>query len=279
MTSNKITISLTRYNEPNWLVWQALQSLACQQHVQAEVLFLDQSQDREIEKKLEKLNTKNVCFKHINIKAESLSFARNYAIKAALSNYILFIDCDAIADKNWAFHLSECLTNRAGAIVGGKILPKWHSTPLAITKAGIVREQYSLLDLGNHEIEARKIVGAGFGINRKLLDDEAYFNANLGRRRGLLLGGEETDLCERALERGLRVYYNGNSVVHHQILAERICYKWIFRRIYYSGVGRGLRKGPPKPTHKTGLWDYIVLPIILPWYAAGYLHGRLAGSI
>lgn len=273
----KITVSVTRYDEPNWLLWQALESLSRQERVEAEVLVLDQIFDNETQHLTTRLSNPNIQFKYINIPKKSLSFARNYTLRNASHDMILFIDCDAIAEVNWAFHLSESLSEKGVAIVAGRILPQWHKKPLLISKSRVVREQYSLLDLGESEIEAYKVVGAGFGLNRKLLGVEAYFDENLGRQKGMLLGGEETDLCERALRSGLSIRYNPYAVVHHQVLPERISYRWILKRIYCAGVSRALRGGRPSPTHAVGLWDFLVGPIILPWYVTGYVRGRFFG--
>jgi glycosyltransferase involved in cell wall biosynthesis len=227
-----------------------------------------------IKDRIEGLSNENVHFSYVKIPAKSLSFARNYAIKRSLNDYLLFIDCDAKADEHWAHQLWESLLGDNVAIVGGKILPIWHKTPLALTAAKSVREQYSLFDIGDSLKEFPKVVGANFGLNIRILGNQAYFDENLGRRKGILLGGEETDLCDRALALGLDICYNGKAVVHHQILPERISYRWIFKRIYFAGVGRALKKGLPKPTHKMEIWDYVIIPIILPFYAAGYLQGK-----
>lgn len=274
MTSEPLTITLTRYNEPNWLLWETLESLSHQQDVQAEVLFLDQIEDVETQNYVKKLSSEAIHFDYRTIPAKSLSFARNFAIKHAANDRILFIDSDAIADPSWAFEMGRSLSQNNVAVAGGRIKPKWHKPPLAIARAQVVWEQYSLLDLGEHEIPFHKAVGASFGINRSVLGETAYFDENLGRKGGNLMGGEDTELCDRAAERNLAIMYNGRAVVHHQILPERIRYRWILKRIYFAGLGRAAKGGRPSPTHKSRLMDYLVLPIILPWYAAGYLRGR-----
>lgn len=43
--SSSITISLTRHREPDWLVRDALVSLAAQRSVAGRVLFVDQARD------------------------------------------------------------------------------------------------------------------------------------------------------------------------------------------------------------------------------------------
>ena len=268
-----VTIAVTRHKEPNWLLWETLDSLAQQTRISAEVILLDQMSDPETERRLNDLSGKSVRFRYSEIPDKSLSYARNCAVKSARSDFVLFIDCDAIADEHWASEMRRALNEDGVAVVGGRIVPKWHSEPPLIAKARVVREQFSLFDKGEADADVRKVVGAGFGINRRLLGTEAYFDEKLGRRDGNLLGGEETDLCERALKIGLRVRYNGKAVVIHQVLPERTTYRWILKRLYYAGVSRALRGGKPDPTHGLGAWDYVALPIVLPIYCLGYLRG------
>ena len=51
-----ITITLTRYKEPNWLVNQTLDSLANQNNIKATILFLDQFENIQIKKYCTKLS-------------------------------------------------------------------------------------------------------------------------------------------------------------------------------------------------------------------------------
>ncbi|HHH47078.1 MAG TPA: glycosyltransferase [Thiotrichales bacterium] len=270
----EVTITLTRYNEPDWLVLQTLESLAEQAKVRGEVLFLDQSETSSID--IDCLNSRNetLTFRHLIIPARSLSYARNEAIRLAGHDIILYIDSDAIADPLWAHHLASALQQSGAAIAGGKIILKWHKKPIWLAKARVVREQYSCLDLGDRLVESDKVVGASFGIHRGILSDEAYFDERLGRRNGKLISGEETDLCDRARDNGHRIVYEGRSIVQHQVLPERITYSWVMRRMFHAGVNRAVRGGNPSPTHPPNLWDYAVLPVILPSYAAGYVYGK-----
>ncbi len=269
------TITLTRYNEPNWLVEETLNSLAGQKGLTATVLFLDQMDDSEIASKLDVLSKPTVAFKYERIPARSLSFARNYAIQTAPDDVILFIDSDAVADPFWASRLASHLYSGAAAVVGGRILPLWHKAPPFICRSRVVLEQFSLLDLGEDCIPVRKIVGASFGLNRAAIKDQAYFDETLGRRQGKLLGGEETDLCERVRRADLPVLYDGAAVVRHQILPERARYRWIWKRLYFAGLCRAIKCGAPGPSHSVGRWDYLLLPIILPPYLLGYAYGKL----
>lgn len=268
----KVTIAVTRYDEPNWLVREALESLARQDDVTAEVLFLDQRHDPDFWRDVERLTCDHVRFVASPIAARSLSFARNHAISAAACDLVLYMDCDAVADPRWAAELAGALRQEGVGIVGSRIVPRWSRPPLLIARAWIAWEQYALLDFGPGIREVSKVVGAGFGIDRRALADQAYFREDLGRREGRLHCGEDTDICNRAVEKGLSVLYNGDSMVEHQIQPERIRYRWILKRLFYAGANRAVLGGPPGATHALSTWDYLFLPAMALPYAAGFAH-------
>ena len=74
---------------------------------------------------------------------------------------------------------------------------------------------------------------------------------------------------------GLKTIYNGAVVVEHQVLPDRISYRWLMRRFYYSGVGRALTKGAMRPS-TTGrvFMDYVAYIFSLPALLLGYWRGR-----
>ncbi len=274
MNIERLTLTLTRYNEPDWLVDDSLTSLAKQCDVQAEVLVLDQTPSRSMSERCAALSSDMISFRYIEIPKKSLSFARNEAIRLAQHDRLLYIDADAIAEPGWAHTLSTALSESGVAVVGSRIRPQWCGTPLLVCRSRLVMEQYSIYDLGPGRQEADRVVGAGFGIDRKRLGPEAYFDEGLGRAEGNLAVGEETDLCRRARRRGLRILYEGSVSVIHQVLPERLNYQWLWRRLYFAGINRARSGGQPKSSVPLGFWDYIALPIVLPSYLLGYLRER-----
>ena len=279
MTSAPVTIALTRYEEPSWLLDAALASLSAQQHVVAQVLVLDQSYDAAAERRCRALTSRCVSFHYTTIPPVGLSWARNHGIRRSETDILLFIDPDAVAEPTWAMELAATLSEPKVAVAGARILGAWHGRSPLLARANVVRDQYSLLDLGEEARPARKVVGTGFGIHRGRLGALAYFDETLGRRPGEPVGGEETDLCDRARRAGLRVYYNGRAVVHHQIVGERIALGWILRRLYYAGVTRARRGHWPQPTHRPAVADYVVAPLTLPAYVTGFAVGKLGAMV
>lgn len=270
----RTTIALTRHSEPNELVFGTLQALARQKDIEARILFLDQQPDAETAALCRSLGSDRIRFAYRRQKACGLSHARNVAIEDCDTPTLLFIDADAIAEPDWARELTRTLLQEKAGVAGGRIVLQWHRPPLLITRARIVAEQYSMLDHGAGMMEVPGIVGAGFGMNLAHLGSAARFDERLGRQGGGLLGGEESDLCRRVLAAGFSILYQGRALVYHQVPGERVRYRWIFRRLFYSGVTRALRGGGPSPKHRLAVWDVVFMPVVLVPYMLGYLKGR-----
>ncbi|MDZ7832283.1 MAG: glycosyltransferase [Desulfobacterales bacterium] len=276
--TEKTTIALTRYGEANSLVGQALESLAIQKGVKADVFFLDQQEAPELEKLCKQLSNNNIAFHYIRIPSVCVSYARNQAIKLCETNIILFIDADAIAHKNWAYYLSDTLINHGAAVAGGKIIPKFHKKPSFLVKSNLVRDQYSLMHLGEGIHDISKVVATSMGLHIQKMGPEAYFNENMGRRDGNLAGGADIDVCERAIRNNLRVLYNSKAVVTHQVLEERLTFKWLFKRFYWGGKAKAQKVGRLQrtPTNPKNAWDYIAMPLFLIPFMAGFFEYKFS---
>lgn len=273
----EVTITLTRYAEPNWLFLETLTSLSQQANISAHVLVLDQQDNEEVRSFCVNNSSSAIVLDYHVIPAKSLSFARNEAIRMCQTVLLLYIDTDAVADPNWAYELFVAMRQNKAAIAGGKIIPKWHKKPGLLQRSQVVLDQYSMLDLGDDTINVKKVIGANFAINKAKLAKLAYFDEGLGRQNGKLLGGEETKLCTDAREKGLSVIYVGKAAVYHQVMPERVNFKWISKRMYYGGYSRALRGGKPEPSNGDGLagWDYVALIFLLPFYAFGFIRAKM----
>ncbi len=274
---NKITIVITRYNETDDLVNPCLIAVSKQRDIQAIVYFLDQKQDKKIKSLCKKLSNKNIQLIYKNIPVKSLSYARNIGIKLSKTDIVLFTDADAIPNTNWATSLAQIFNSKKRiAIVGGKSIAKWLIKPKWYHKSNILMDAYSILDKGNKTKETDTIVGVNFGLNKNLLKKEAFFDEDLGRRPGSLLGGEESDLCKRTIKKGFKVFYNGESIVQHQVQKDRMNLSWVLKRAYYWGYGRAMLGGAPRIyATQRNFYDKLVLLIIFPAYVVGFFIGKI----
>lgn len=271
----RITIAFTRYAEPDWLVHETIDSLSRQQRVHADILFLDQQDDPEMRAYHEGQSTERLNFEYFVIPAIGSSYARNQGLKKSANDIVLFTDPDAIADPLWAHYMLKSFEREKVAVVGSRVIPKWHKRPLFIARSPMIRRIYALLDHGDGEVPSTDLWGVGFGMHRARLGPNAYWDERIGRSGGNLLSGEDIEICLRARKMGLETVYSGAAVVQHQVLPERISYRWVMRRYYYAGIERALTHGSMEPSTQGRVFmDYVAYVLILPAMLLGYLRGR-----
>ena len=275
MTS--ITIVLTRYSEPDQMVRDCLESLALQKApgISVTVLFLDQ-QRAGLQRYCAAISTENISFVYQEILAKSLSYARNIGIKESKTDLVLFCDVDCTFESNWVSEIVDTFDATSAAVVGTKIVPKWSMKPYWYHHSPYVLEFYSMLDLGIERKMVNKVIGASFAIDKSKLGKIAYFDENLGRVSGKLLGGEETDLCIRVGNAGMSVYYTPDTFIHHRVEPERIKLTWLIKRAYFGGISRSKRGGSIQTSTKSPLKlrDRMALALIAPAYITGLIRAK-----
>lgn len=278
MRQTRALISLTRFGEPDALVIETLDSLAGQTGAGFAVHLFDQNPSAGLEAAAARLSTPDLPMRYEAVTPEGLCAARNAAIAAAAeagAPIVLYIDPDALAAPDWAERLTAALEETPdAALVGARILPLWRARPPLLARAGFVKDIYSLLDLGAGRRDYHRVVGAGFGLHRARLGEEAWFDPRLGRRDGRLMSGEESELAARAATAGWRVIYEGGARTQHQIMAERANSAWIFRRFYYAGWTRAGVGGAPSPSKRPKGAELIAAAILAIPYFTGFFVAK-----
>ncbi|MEP6239326.1 glycosyltransferase family 2 protein [Erythrobacter sp.] len=269
-----MTIALTRYAESDELLTRSLSAAVRQTGVKGEILLVEQRVDAPFDRNL--IAKGNIPLRVIADACGSLSAARNIALKEARYDHILYLDADALPQPDWAQKMSNALEQEGVAIVGGRILPGWEHSPPFFTRANVVLDQYSMLDLGQKDGPATKVVGASFGVDRSKVPSHIRFDPELGRREGRLFGGEESAFFAEVRAARLRARYVGTTYVTHLVAHERLRLRWILERMFYAGYGRSSQGGAPAPSQRLNIVDWVVAPIMLPPYVAGWLWSKLS---
>lgn len=269
-----VTIAITRYAEPDRIIADSLRHALGQQAVRGEVLFIEQAPSSTLTEA--EFAGGNLELRFIRRRLAGLSAARNMALEEARHRLVLFLDADALAEPGWAAAVAHALSDERVAVVGSKIVPRWPGEPPFFARASALKDQFSLLDLGDETRPYHRVVGAGFGADMGKLPPDFRFDTALGRRGGLLFGGEESDFCTRARALGFETAYVGSARATHLIEPERCRWSWILKRMVYAGHGRARQGGAPAASGKAGFFDWLLLPVYLPPYALGWLWGKLS---
>ncbi|MBO5364541.1 MAG: glycosyltransferase family 2 protein [Clostridia bacterium] len=151
-----------------------------------------------------------------------ISYARNTGAAHAKGEFLLYMDDDAVADKNLAARMAASFRGRSDtAIVGGQIFLKlpeprpeavlpgheglWSAYRVPYSRYKRVREQYAFP------------YGACFAVRHSALDALGGFPTDYGRVGAGYEGGEETALCFMALQRGWKIGIQPKAWVEHHV--------------------------------------------------------------
>lgn len=190
-----------------------------------------------------------------------LSFARNRGIAESKGDFLVFLDDDTAIGSNYLRNLSKNLAKHPDTIAfGGKVvpifetgMPKWVSCwtmPLfAVTDKGD----------GTLTFKGKSYpVGANMGVKRSAFEKYGTFDTQLGRKRDMLLGGEEKDFFYRLKADNQKIYYFGNISVEHLIPETRTTSDYIRNIGIGIGISERIRFRKKNSTQRSikVLWEF-----------------------
>ena len=170
-----------------------------------------------------------------------LSGARNAGLAAATGDVVAFLDDDAEADPGWLAELvrgySEADVKGVGGWIEARWLvgrPRWFPTEFDWVVGCSYRGQPREVAF------VRNMMGANMSFRRTLFDAVGGFRQELGRVGETPLGGEETELCIRAVHHdpSARFVLRPAASVRHTVPATRGTWRYFTRRCFAEGVSK-----------------------------------------
>ncbi|MBF6568509.1 MAG: glycosyltransferase [Candidatus Binataceae bacterium] len=143
----------------------------------------------------------------LRLEHRGLAAARNAGIEAASGEIVAFIDADAQADRDWLYHLVECMTRRGVIAAGGPNVgqPPGSALQAALFAApGLPREVRASDDRLSH------LCGCNMAIAKRALAAIGGFDPMFDR------AGDDTDISIRLGERGNVLAHAAGAVVIHK---------------------------------------------------------------
>lgn len=228
-----ISIIICSYNRCHNLpeCFSCLEKQVITTPIQWEVILVDNNSVDDTQSVTNDFNKNSILnIRYIFEPKQGLSAARNKGIDEANGTYLVFIDDDIRATKNWLQAIYSTFKQFDCDAVGGRIhiesptkLPDW-----------ITPEMYGFLghqDFGHelHKMDGIKEFpfGGNMAIHRRVINLVGYFDVNMGRKgTGLkkeeLFKGEETDFFHRLAAAGGTFYYHPDALVFHKILPHQL---------------------------------------------------------
>ena len=180
-------------------------------------------------------------FRYVYEPILGLSQARNTGWQNSLGSYVGYLDDDAVAEKTWfekALWSFEQVTP-APEWVGGPIELEWEAEAPAWI-VGEYKVTLGWLDWGKEARfltgPAERLGGGNSFYQRAVLEEMQGFDTRLGRKKKLLLSGEETQFQHRLKAAGGRLYYHPDILIYHFVPKERAEPAFFYKRYYWGGI-------------------------------------------
>lgn len=243
----RLTVAVCTYRRFDYLK-SCLESLEKQTISQTEytILVIDNSLQPEYSAVFRDSLQKFSNIEYVITERCGIGFARTQAMKRCQTEFLAFTDDDCVVPINWAQTILETFSrhNQAVAVIGGRILPLWESSPPGWLTGELLKE-LALIDWGRHETfishaQGRWLLTANAAYRVAALRQAGGFPEHLGRKRDIPLSQEEYAANQRLQELGFHMIFNPNLEVRHHIPAERATKKWFVRSAFWEGVSQAL---------------------------------------
>jgi glucosyl-dolichyl phosphate glucuronosyltransferase len=197
------------------------------------------------------------------------SHALNAGIARAASDFLLFTDDDVLPSLSWVASAAQAKARWGADGVGGRILLKWLAPP----PRWLARSEQAQRNLGLMDFEEPRVLsglvrglpavwGGNMGFRRAVLESLGGFDPTLGPVGPKHSMGEDSDIVQRAIDKGWRVVYDPSLLVWHTVAPGRMhkiyFWKWAFN--FGAVEARTYRMKAPAPQ---------ILGVPRWWYRAG----------
>lgn len=239
-----ISVILCTYNRDRY-IYNVLESIAVGDlpHAEYEIVLVDNNSSDRTKEECDRFMSAypdirfNYCFEA----NQGLSYARNCGIRNAKGDILVYVDDDALVNKEYLSTYADFFRRNADAVAaGGPILPQYDGCEEPDWMSHYTRQLVTgKLYLGEKEREfpGDAFPGGGNAAYRKsVFDAVGLFNVELGRKGNSLIGAEEKDLFDKMTSRGMKFYYLPTAILYHLIPPKKLTQDYFDRLTFSIGV-------------------------------------------
>ena len=244
----RLSLIIATYNRSEQLM-VTLRSVAAQsaEPLQWECIVVDNNSQDDTRQRVEEFASahRQLCVRYLFEPKQGLSHARNAGIVAAEGEILAFIDDDERIVEEFVEAYIDLFDGCSEAMsAGGKIIAEYPSGRPSWMSRYVEQPIANPMDFGPNvrRFPKGRIPGGGnMAFRREVFDRIGLFNTELGRTGKRLIGGEESDLFERAERCGMACYYQPPAVMYHIIPESKLTDDYFERLSYNTGVSQRRR--------------------------------------
>jgi len=226
-------------------------------NIELQVIVVDNDVEKSAEHVIKEYeNRENISFVYFVQPEKNISLTRNVAVKNSKGDYLLFIDDDEEAEKNWVSNHIRALTQYNADAVFGPVFPLFHNrTPEWIREGDFFTRP--------NPPTGTRVVFARTGnciIKTELIKSEpGPFDPSYG-----ITGGEDSHLFARLKNKGANFISCKEAIVSEFIPPERTTVKWLLKRSFQTGnisTRRMIENSKNKLINKTELFCRLAIKV------------------
>lgn len=244
-----ISVILCTYNRDKY-VYNVLKSIADgdMPHTEYEIVLVDNNSNDNTKGECQRFvaDFPDVALRYCFEEKQGLSHARNCGITNALGDILVYVDDDALVNREYLKTYADFFAHNNDAVAaGGPILPQYDGCEEPQWMSHYTRQLVTgKLWFGNNEREFPRnaFPGGGNAAYRKsVFEKVGLFNVDLGRKGDSLIGAEEKDLFDKMTTQGMKFYYLPTAILYHLIPPKKLTQDYFDRLTYSIGVSERYR--------------------------------------
>lgn len=188
-------------------IGQCVESVLKDEYKDFEVIVVDDGSNDGTRRALEQIRDTRlkVLANETNLGAAA---SRNYGIKEADGELIIFLDSDSYVDSGWIGQHVEAHSEIEAEIIGGGIVGV-HST--AVGKSdGFCNWFTSIPNSKSKYLKSLHLPANNMSVKRDVVKKIGLLDESIPSA-----GGEDSEYCYRALKNGIKIYFKSDLVAYH----------------------------------------------------------------